>query len=222
MIDFILLIIVIGIPIIAQIAISSTYSTYRNIANSKGLCGQEVARQVLDANGLDRVHVVEVRGSLTDHYDPKQKVVRLSSEVFHGESIAALAVAAHECGHAIQDKENYTWLRIRTLFVPIVNIINHSAYIIIAISFLFQMFDGILIAIAAVFVGLIFQLITLPVEFNASDRALKQINKLSLVNKEDKEGAFKMLKAAAWTYVAAVLSSLLNLMRLLLSRGDRD
>lgn len=219
--DLILYLAVLIIPIIAQINISSTYSKCRNVANSKGLCGQEVARKILDANGLDNVHIVEVRGNLSDHYDPNQKVVRLSTEVFHGESVASLAVAAHECGHAIQDKENYTWLRIRTFFVPIVNIITYSAYIMFFVSIFFQMIDLLLVAVASVLIGLIFQLITLPVEFNASDRALKQLNKLSLVTKEDSEGAGQMLKAAAWTYVAAVLSSLLNLLRLM-RYFDRD
>lgn len=219
--DLILYLAVLIIPIVAQINISSTYSKCRNVANSKGLCGQEVARKILDANGLDNVHIVEVRGNLSDHYDPSQKVVRLSTEVFHGESIASLAVAAHECGHAIQDKENYTWLRIRHFFVPIVNIITYSAYIMFFVSIFLQIVDLLLVAVASVLIGLVFQLITLPVEFNASDRALKQLNKLSLVTKEDSEGAGQMLKAAAWTYVAAVLSSLLNLLRLM-RHFDRD
>jgi Zn-dependent membrane protease YugP len=219
--DLILYLAVLIIPIVAQINISSTYSKCRNVANSKGLCGQEVARKILDANGLDNVHIVEVRGNLSDHYDPSQKVVRLSTEVFHGESVASLAVAAHECGHAIQDKENYTWLRIRHFFVPIVNIITYSAYIMFFVSIFLQIVDLLLVAVASVLIGLVFQLITLPVEFNASDRALKQLNKLSLVTKEDSEGAGQMLKAAAWTYVAAVLSSLLNLLRLM-RYFDRD
>jgi Zn-dependent membrane protease YugP len=219
--DLILYLAVLIIPIVAQINISSTYSKCRNVANSKGLCGQEVARKILDANGLDNVHIVEVRGNLSDHYDPSQKVVRLSTEVFHGESIASLAVAAHECGHAIQDKENYTWLRLRHFFVPIVNIITYSAYIMFFVSIFLQIVDLLLVAVASVLIGLVFQLITLPVEFNASDRALKQLNKLSLVTKEDSEGAGQMLKAAAWTYVAAVLSSLLNLLRLM-RHFDRD
>ena len=132
--DLILYLAVLIIPIVAQINISSTYSKCRNVANSKGLCGQEVARKILDANGLDNVHIVEVRGNLSDHYDPTQKVVRLSTEVFHGESVASLAVAAHECGHAIQDKENYTWLRIRHFFVPIVNIGLSTSEIVVNTS----------------------------------------------------------------------------------------
>lgn len=205
----------------AQLNISKTYNKYRNIANKRGLCGQEVARKILDANGLDRVHIVEVRGSLSDHYDPKHKVVRLSTEVFHGESISALSVAAHECGHALQDKEDYFWLRFRTLFVPIVNIITYSAYILFFVSIFLQLIDLLPVAIVSVFVGLFFQLITLPVEFNASQRALSKLNELNLVDSTEEDGASQMLKSAAMTYVAAVLSSLLNLLRLL-SYLDRD
>lgn len=219
--DLLLYLLVLIIPLIAQINVSSTFSKFKQVANSKKICGQEVARAILDANGLDRVHVVEVRGSLTDHYDSSQKVVRLSTEVFHGESVAALAVAAHECGHAIQDKENYALLRIRAFLVPIVNLITYSAYIMFFVSLFLQMMDFILVAVAVVFVSLLFQLVTLPVEFNASERAMKELNKLSLVNKSEKEGAQATLKAAAWTYVAAVLSSVINLLRLL-RYVDRD
>ena len=219
--DLLLYLLVLIIPLIAQINVSSTFSKFKQVANSKKICGQEVARAILDANGLDRVHVVEVRGSLTDHYDSSQKVVRLSTEVFHGESVAALAVAAHECGHAIQDKENYALLRIRAFLVPNVNLITYSAYIMFFVSLFLQMMDFILVAVAVVFVSLLFQLVTLPVEFNASERAMKELNKLSLVNKSEKEGAQATLKAAAWTYVAAVLSSVINLLRLL-RYVDRD
>ena len=219
--DLLLYLSVLIIPLIAQINVSSTFAKYKQVANSKGMCGQEVARAILDANGLNNVHVVEVRGTLSDHYDSNQKVVRLSTDVFHGETIGALAVAAHECGHAIQDKENYAMLRIRAFLVPVVNLITYSAYIMFFVSLFLQMMDFILVAVAAVFISLIFQLVTLPVEFDASKRAMKQLNKLSLVNKKEFDGAEATLKAAAWTYVAAVLSSMLNLLRLL-RYVDRD
>lgn len=219
--DLLLYLLVLIIPLIAQINVSSTFAKYKQVANSKGMCGQEVARAILDANGLNKVHVVEVRGTLSDHYDSNQKVVRLSTDVFHGETIGALAVAAHECGHAIQDKENYAMLRLRAFLVPVVNLITYSAYIMFFVSLFLQMMDFILVAVAAVFISLIFQLVTLPVEFDASKRAMKQLNKLSLVNKKEFDGAEATLKAAAWTYVAAVLSSMLNLLRLL-RYVDRD
>lgn len=219
--DLLLYLLVLIIPLIAQINVSSTFAKYKQIANSKGMCGQEVARAILDANGLNDVHIVEVRGTLSDHYDSNQKVIRLSTDVFHGETIGSLAVAAHECGHAIQDKENYTMLRIRAFLVPVVNLITYSAYIMFFVSLFLQMFDFVLVAVAAVFMSLVFQLVTLPVEFDASKRAMKQLNKLSLVNKKESDEAEATLRAAAWTYVAAVLSSMLNLLRLL-RYVDRD
>ena len=220
--DIILILLIIAIPFFSHMYINSVYSETRGKANSKGLCGQEVARKILDANGLEKVHVVEVNGILSDHYDPRRNVVRLSTEVFHGESVAALAVAAHECGHAIQDKEGYPLLRIRALLVPVVNLVNYTAYIVFIASMLLQVFDYIYWAAALALLTLIFQLVTLPVEFNASSRALAQVKKESLVNKEDKDGVEKMLKAAALTYVAALLSSLLNLLRILSHIRNRD
>ena len=221
--DFILCLLIIVVPLIAQGNITSTYAKFRKVLNSKNKCGQEVARAILDANGLNNVHVVEVKGQLTDHYDPKQKVVRLSTEIFHGESIAAMAVAAHECGHAIQDKEQYSWMKIRTAMCPVVNFITYSAYILMFISILLQVVDMLLISFAVVFAGLLFQLVTLPVEFNASERAMKQLDNLGLTTSETKGSIKKVLTAAAYTYVAAVISSLLNVIRILMIvNNNRD
>ena len=130
---FLLGIIVVGF---AQARINSAYSKYRRKANKLKISGVEVARKILDANGLDKVHVVEVSGELSDHYDPSSKVVRLSHDIFHGETIAAMAVAAHECGHAIQDKEAYKPMKVRSMLVPIVNLITYGGYIVSAISLL--------------------------------------------------------------------------------------
>ena len=161
------------------------------------------------------MYIVETPGNLTDHYDPRQKVVRLSTDIYHGNSIASVAVAAHECGHAIQDKTGYAFMRIRASLVPVVNFVTYSAYIMFFISLVLGYAGLLLVAIASVLVGLLFQLVTLPVEFDASRRALVQLEKEGLVDQADKEGSKKVLKAAALTYVAAVLSSLLNLLRLL-------
>jgi len=180
-----------------------------------------VARKILDDNGLQDMYIVEVKGNLTDHYDPSQKVVRLSSDIFHGETIAAAAVAAHECGHAIQDKENYTFMKIRAFLVPIVNFATNMAYILFLISILLQMVDMLMVSIVVVFLSLIFQVVTLPVEFDASKRALKQLNDLKLLDKEEHEGSEKVLKAAAFTYIASVLSAILNLVRLLIYSDSR-
>ena len=220
--DYIILyLLVLVIPLIATINVNSTYSKYKNIANKKNLTGFDVARAILDANGLNSMYIVETPGNLTDHYDPSQKVVRLSSDIYHGSSIASLAVAAHECGHAIQDKENYTFMRIRASLVPVVNFITYGAYILFAISILLSLVDLLIVAVGAVLAGLIFQLVTLPVEFDASSRALKQVQKLELVTNTDLEGSKKVLTAAALTYVASVLSSLLNLVRLLMVYNNR-
>ena len=211
------------IPAIASLNISSTYKKYKKVDNKNKLSGFEVARKVLDANGLNDMYIVEVKGELTDHYDPKQKVVRLSTDIFHGETIAAAAVGAHECGHAMQDKEGYTMMRIRSSLVPVVNLITYGAYIMFAISIIFQIFDLLMVSIVSVLFGLVFQIVTLPVEFDASKRALKQLKELELVDGKEHQGTTKMLRAAALTYVAAVLSSLLNLMRLVMMyAGNRN
>ncbi len=218
----ILYILALVIPLIASANIKSTYSKYKKIDNKKKLSGFEVARKVLDANGLKDMYIVEVSGNLTDHYDPNQKVVRLSTDIFHGETIAAASVAAHECGHAIQDKEGYKFMRIRASLVPIVNFVTYSAYILFFLSIFLQMLDMLMIAIIMVGFGLLFQIVTLPVEFDASKRALVQLKELNLVDKEEHEGSQKMLKAAALTYVASVLSSVLNILRLVLTYMDRN
>ena len=211
----ILYVLILIIPLIATLNINSTYGKYKQMINQKSLTGFDVARAILDANDMKNMYIVETPGNLTDHYDPKQKVVRLSTDIYHGNSIASVAVAAHECGHAIQDKTGYAFMRIRASLVPVVNFVTYSAYIMFFISLVLGYAGLLLVAIASVLVGLLFQLVTLPVEFDASRRALVQLEKEGLVDQADKEGSKKVLKAAALTYVAAVLSSLLNLLRLL-------
>ena len=176
------------------------------------------------SDGLYEVHVVEVRGFLTDHYDPNRKVVRLSSNVFHEESIASIAVAAHEVGHAIQDKENYLFMRFRSFLVPFVNFVSRAGYFAILIGFLFSYMNVIYIAIAMELAVLLFQIVTIPVEFNASRRAVKQLMKENLVleNSSDMCGAKKVLVAAAFTYVASLVTILLQLLRLILLAGNRN
>ena len=220
--DWILLIIILIIPALAQLKVTSTYARFKKVKSEQGLSGQEVARKILDANGLSDVYVVMTRGSLTDHYDPSRKVVRLSNEIYEGTSIAALSVAAHECGHAIQDKEGYLYMRIRSIIYPVVNIGTTFSYIIILLGALFQMLNLIYIGIALVGLGLIFQLITLPVEFNASKRAGEQLKKLGLASPDESRGVKTMLSSAAMTYVAGVLASALQILRLLLIFGRRD
>lgn len=211
------------IPIVAQIYVSSSYSKYRRIDNRKKLTGYDVARKILDKNGLNNLYIVEVKGNLTDHYDPRRKIVRLSSDIYHGTSIASIAVAAHECGHAVQDKEGYLFMRIRSLIFPIVSFGTKIAYVVLFIGLIADLMNLIWAGILLVSLGLLFQLVTLPVEFNASKRAMNELKTTILVDKNDYDGTKSMLTAAAMTYVAGVLSSILEVLRLILIfTNDRD
>lgn len=207
------------IPLIAQIYVSSRYKKYSNLDNDKGLSGFEVARKILDKNGLKNLYIVETKGTMTDHYDPKRKTVRLSSEVYHGTTIASIAIAAHECGHAIQDKDGYLFMKIRSFIFPIVNLGTRFAYIVLFIGLLANIMNLIWLGIMLVGLGLLFQLVTLPVEFNASKRALVEIE--NIIDKEEYDGTKNMLNAAAMTYVAGVLSSALEILRLILIFNNR-
>ena len=220
--DTLLIFLIILIPLLAQIKITSSYNKYKKEKNICNLTGQEVARKILDENGLNNIHIVEINGELTDHYDSERKVIRLSADIFHGNTLAAAAVAAHECGHAIQDKENYTFLRMRSAIYPVVNAATSISYYIIFAGLLFQAFKLAYIGIALTCCGLLFQLVTLPVEFDASKRAIEQMKKLKLLDDGEVEGTRKVLTAAALTYVASVLSSLLNLLRLILMFNDEN
>lgn len=220
--DYGILIVTILITLIAQGFVSSSYSKYKKVKNKKGITGAEVARQILANNGLDNIYVVEIAGNLTDHYDPSRKTVRLSKDIYNGTSVAAIAVASHECGHAIQDKENYTFLRIRASLVPLVNFSSVAGYVAILIGLLFSSTHLFWIGILLEAVILLFQLITLPVEFNASNRALNKIEEYDLVDSDELSGAKKMLRAAAFTYVASAATALLQILRLILIARDRD
>lgn len=210
------------IPAIAQMLVMSSYGTYRNIENKKGVSGFEVARKILDKNGLQDIYVVETKGNLTDHYDPKRKVVRLSHEVYHGTSIASLSVAAHECGHAIQDKVGYTYMRFRSFIFPAVHFATGISYFVIFLGLLAESLEILWLGICLVGTGLVFQLVTLPVEFNASKRSKKEIDALNLASEEEQIGVSKMLSAAASTYLAGVLTSALEILRLALLFGNRE
>ena len=203
------------IPIAAQIYVSYTYNRFKKVRNDFGLTGFDVAKKILEVNGLEKLYVVETQGKLTDHYDSSRKTIRLSSEVYHEESIAALALAAHECGHALQDKEGYFFLRLRAMIYPVVSVGTKLAYILLVIGFLFEHANMIFAAILLYGLGLVFQLITLPVEFDASKRALNMLRSLHICNQVGDDGTGKMLRAAALTYVAGVLSSALEIIRLI-------
>lgn len=216
-----LIILAFSITFISQIIVSSSYSKYKKKLNNKDQNGYDVARKILDKNGLEDIMILETKGNLTDHYDPTKKVIKLSTDIYHGSSIASVSVAAHECGHAIQDKDNYKPMRIRSKLVPTVNICTRIGYLAILIGIIFS-YTLIELGIILLLSMLVFQLITLPVEFNASKRALIQLEDLNLIDKEEKKSAQKMLSAAAFTYVAALLSTLLEILRYVLIFADRD
>jgi len=206
----------------AQILVNSTYGKYKKIDNRSKLSGGEAARKILDKNGLEKVYVVETRGTLTDHYDPSRKVIRLSSDVFHGETIASVAIAAHECGHAIQDKDNYTFMRIRAFLVPIVNFSTYAGYIAIVLGCIMSMLNLIWVGILLEAMILVFQLVTLPVEFDASNRAMEEIKNLKLLDEQERDGGKSVLTSAAMTYVASVAAAVLEILRLIIIYGRRD
>ena len=220
--DLILFLIIIIVPLVADIFVRINYGVYSKKINNCGLNGGDVARKILEKNGLSNIYVVETNGYLTDHYDPNRKVIRLSHNVYQSDSVASIAIAAHECGHALQDKEGYFFLRLRSFIYPIVNIATSISYYIILIGFLFEAFNLVYIGISLTALGLLFQIITLPVEFNASKRAGKEIDSLKLADKEEKSGVKKVLVSAALTYVAGVLASAIQIFRLILMAKDRD
>ena len=207
----------------AQAFISAKYASTRRIRTKKGMTGASVARKILDSNGLSNITVREVSGELSDHYDPRSKTVNLSSDIYNGSSIASASVASHECGHAIQDKEGYLFLRIRSSIVPLVNFSSYAGYFAILIGLIFSLMDLVFIGIIFEVVILAFQIITLPVEFNASHRALVQLKQLDIVDSSEHSKCRGMLIAAALTYVASVATTILQILRyVLMFRRDDD
>jgi len=220
--SYVLMFVSILITIIAQIYVSVSYSKYKKVENSKGITGAEVAREILDKHGLNNVYVTETRGMLSDHYDSQRKVVRLSSDIYHGTTVAAVSVAAHEVGHAIQDKEGYGFMKFRHFLFPLVNFSSKAGYFAIMFGIIFGYFQLIWIGIILEIIILFFQLVTLPVEFNASGRAAKEIKNNNFLVAGERKGSKKMLNAAAFTYVASVLTTLLQIFRLLLMVRSDD
>ena len=212
--------IALAITIVAQIFVTSTYNKFLKKNNSRGITDLEAARRILDKNGLHDVKVVMTAGTMGDHYNPQTKTVNLSQPVYQGASITSLAVAAHECGHAIQDKDGYTFLKIRSSLVPLVNFSSYAGYFAIMIGIFASWFELIFIGILLECVILLFELVTLPVEFNASKRALNELEQGLLIEKEN-SNARKVLRAAAFTYVASAANSALQILRLILMFGGR-
>jgi uncharacterized protein len=208
--------IIILIPLWAQWKVKSAFSTYSKVENYNRISGAEAARKILDHHGLYNVHVEMGRGFLSDHYDPRAKVIRLSPDVYHGYSLASAAIASHEVGHAIQDKEAYSFLRIRHALVPVANIGSNFSWIFILIGVFAQLSGMLLLGILFMAAAVVFQIVTLPVEFNASNRAMNEVISLGIIRNEEERNTKKVLNAAALTYVAAAAVAVLELLRLVM------
>lgn len=208
----ILILLAFGVSVWASFRVKGTFKKYAQVQASSGLTGAQAARQMLDANGLSHIPVEHIRGTLTDHYDPISKTVRLSDPVYYGASIASLSVACHEVGHAIQHKVSYPMLVARHRIFPVVNFSSGIAPFLLIGGFLFKFAGLILLGIVAFTAAVAFQLITLPVEFNASSRAKDKMIEMGFIRNEEEHGANKVLGAAALTYVAAALVALLQLL----------
>lgn len=209
------------ISLFAQMRVKGTFNKYSQMRNSRGMTGADAAKYLLEANGIYDVQVMQVRGNLTDHYDPRKKVLRLSDSTYASSSVAAIGVAAHETGHAIQHDVKYGPLALRSTLVPVANFGSTAgpwlAIIGLFVNLPFLINIGLLLFAAAV----LFYLITLPVEFNASKRAIEVLDSKGILLKEELQGAKKVLNAAALTYVASALVAIASFLRLLLLAGNR-
>jgi uncharacterized protein len=208
----------------AQIKLSSTYNKYVEVPAESGISGARAAREILDRAGLADVPVEEIQGHLTDHYDPTKRALFLSSENYRGRSLAAVGVAAHEAGHALQDQAGYAPLKFRMFMVPATQFADKAWIGILLLSFVFHGLGPLFlnIAIGIFCVIALFQVVTLPVEFNASSRAKEQLIRLGIVGSNERYGVSKVLNAAALTYVAAMVGAVMQLLHLLAMRNDRD
>lgn len=222
------IVILMFLPLWAQHKVKSNYEKYSQVRSTSGKTGQEVALEILHANGIYDVDVVEGEGFLTDHYDPRKKVVVLSPANFNRPSVAGTAIAAHEVGHAIQHAQGYFYLRFRTALVPLASIGNSVGYIAIIAGIILTSMQSAIgttalwIGIAFMAFAVLFSIVTLPVEFNASSRAMKQITKLNIVNENEYKHARKVLSAAAMTYVASTAVALAELVRFILIARSSD
>ena len=218
---YILVILALLLSLFASFGVKATFSKYDKIANKRGLTGADVARRILDANGLTDVRVERISGNLTDHFDPRANVIRLSDATYGSNSVGAIGVSAHECGHAIQYAKSYAPIKIRNSIVPVVNIGNRLAMPLFLLGLILGSYNLALFGAALFGLVLVFQVVTLPVEFNASRRALKILDNDGILSADEVKGAGKVLKAAAMTYVAAVAATALQLLRLLLIANRR-
>ena len=222
MIYYILGFVTVIITTLAEVFINICYGKYKNVSNNKNVSGFDAAKIILEKNNIDDIYVVETKGYLSDHYDSSAKAIRLSSDIYHNESIASCAVAAHEVGHAIQDKEGNTWMKIRRMIYPVVNFSSKFGYAVIFLGLVFGVMEVFYAGIILLSMILLFQLVTLPVEFDASRKAIKNLEKLNILDNSELEGASKVLKAAAFTYVASLSTTFIEILRLLILTRERD
>lgn len=206
----------------AQGQVKGTYRKYSQVPSSMGMTGKDVAEAILGKMGITDVRVEPVAGELTDHYDPGAKAVRLSQGIYNSSSLAAAAVAAHECGHVLQDKQGYGFMNLRATLVPAANLGSQIGPLLIMAGIFFNAFSGLInIGIILFAAVILFHIVTLPVEFDASSRALKLTNQLGILQGEEQKGARAVLQAAAWTYVATALYAVLQLVQFILISRDR-
>ncbi len=224
MIDYTYILVIIGavLCMAASANVKWTYKRYMGFYNSRGLRAEDVAQMILSNAGIFDVRIERIHGNLTDHYSPREKVLRLSDSVYGSPSVAAIGVAAHECGHAIQHQKGYMPITIRNTIVPLVNFGSNAAWPVIVLGAMIN--NGILVNVGIILFSfaVFFQLVTLPVEFNASGRALKILKQQNILQGKELSGARKVLSAAAMTYVASMVAILLQLLRLLMIFGRRN
>ncbi len=218
---YVLVLIAFALTLFASFGVKGTFSKYDKIKSSQGITAYDAARRILDANGLNHIRIERVSGNLTDHYSPKENVIRLSDATYNSTSVAAIGVAAHECGHAVQYKLGYAPIKLRNSLVGIVNISNALSMPLFLVGLIFGLTKLAFLGAILFGVVLLFQIITLPVEFNASGRALKTLSQMNILADGELKGARKTLKAAAMTYVASVAATALQVLRLLLIANNR-
>ena len=218
---YILVIAAFALTLFASMGVKSTFNKYNEVYSSRGITAAEAARRILNANGLQNIRIERIAGELTDHYSPKENVIRLSDSTYNSTSVAAIGVAAHECGHAIQHQVGYVPIKVRNSIVPVVNISNALSMPLFIVGLILGI--GSLAMVGALLFGMVFlfQLVTLPTETNASRRAMKTLEDMDLLYGDELKGARKTLTAAAMTYVAAVASTALQFLRLLMLANRR-
>ncbi len=214
--DIILVLGALLIVLISQQILNFTYSKYKSVEVDSNMTGYETAKKILHKYNLDNIDVKKISGNLSDHYNNSKKLINLSQDIYEESTIAAVSVAAHECGHAIQYKEGYIPIKIRNILVPFVNFGNTIGYLVIVISIASSITKLFMIGLILISFALLFQLVTLPVEFDASRRAKEILFDMNIINEDEKKGSKKMLKAAAFTYVAGLISSIMQILRFVL------